>query len=176
MLLVASAPCPGVGQESREELVTDGAGARLRVDPFALLTPVDLEGGFMEVRWDPTLGPAHTAHWVLAVLQCGVGCPCLLGRMLSGVQPLRRYHTPPQQQARAAVGKPGGRDRVVFLEELAYQGRSWLSGCATRWVMGSIFRLLRLNGERAELIWGSKNHSKPTATRKTQEVAERVLG
>lgn len=33
-----------------------------RVDPSVLLALIDLEGGLMEVRWDLTLGAAHTAH------------------------------------------------------------------------------------------------------------------
>lgn len=59
LLLVALAPYPGVGQESREELVV---GLGCRVDTSVLLALVDLEGSLMEVRWDLTLGPAHTAH------------------------------------------------------------------------------------------------------------------
>lgn len=66
-----------------------------------------------------TLGPAYTAHWVLALLHCGIGSARLPCKMLSSAQPVRRYLTPPQQQARAALGKPGGRNQVVFLEELA---------------------------------------------------------
>lgn len=110
----------------------------------------------------PRLGLSPlTAHWVLVLLQCGVGSACLLCKTLGSVQPLRRHLTPRQQQARAALGKPGGRDQVVFLEELAQQGRSGVSGCVTRWVMGSIFRPRRPNGERAGLIWGSKISQNP---------------
>lgn len=69
---------------------------------------------------------------------------------------LRRHLTPRQQQARAALGKAGGRDQVVFLEELSQQGRS-----RVRRVMGSIFRPRRPSDERAGLIWGSKISQNP---------------
>lgn len=57
--------------------------------------------------------------------------------------------------------KPCGRAWVVFLEELAQQGRSWPGGCAGRWVMGSVFRPPRPSTERVGLIWGSKISQTP---------------
>lgn len=50
---------------------------------------------------------------------------------------------------------------MVFLEELSQQGRSGVSGCVTRRVMGSIFRPRRPSDERAGLIWGSKISQNP---------------
>lgn len=131
--LVVSAPRPGPGggQESREAWTAGWTPSFFSFSICRLL------------RWfygGQTLGPVCPGPWVPTLMHCGVGFTCLLCKVLGSVQPLRKHLWAEQPwESHQWVLKPGGRDWVVFLEELTQQGRSWPGGCGRRWTTDSVF-------------------------------------
>lgn len=87
------------------------------MDPLVLLALVDLEGGFMEVQWDPALGPA-SAHCPLGAGSIAVWSRIRLPALQDAGQ-CAAFEKAPYTQAATGQGSPG---------EARWEGPSSLPG------------------------------------------------